>query len=58
MTPVQKYYVAMKTLATAFVVGGGLLHSLINPGPMDVYNAIGSGVCIYAIWFAQEKKRK
>lgn len=57
MKTVEKYWIFMKTLTTVALLSQNLYYCYLKPGPMDTINGAISGLVIYAIWFAKEKKK-
>jgi hypothetical protein len=49
------FYIFMKGLATGSLLGYGLYQAMMYPGPKDAAFGMVTGLCLYAIWFAQEK---
>lgn len=46
-----------KILASVSLSGLFLYYSVTQPGPMDAINGAIAGLVMYAIWFAEEKKK-
>ena len=50
------FYIFMKGLTTGSLLGYGLYQAMMHPGPKDAAFGMVTGLCLYAIWFAQDKK--
>jgi hypothetical protein len=46
-----------KILASVALVSSDLYFAINQPGPMDAINGAISGMVMYAIWFAEERKK-
>jgi hypothetical protein len=58
MISTETYWTITRILATVALISQNVYYSIVQPGPMDTINGAITGIVVYAIWFAREKKPK